>query len=317
MPDLPEASSATSADRCLVIAESTEAAYRYAASDARETDIVLASADGTFAGAEGAYARVVVAGFASTPEILGRLVDASFAYSDTVSVGASGQPVDGASDDWRTAFESFRVVEVAAGAFPAIDLAHEAGAETGEFLRGALSVLTHWEPRPDLRPAPTPVTSSSSKATKSEPAPASPVARVRRMLKKFVASHRRLVILAGVGALVVVAIAMGLVALINEYALGLLGVALLLLVGLSLLLQEVRGLRLQVAVARIDARTATLRDLAPPFKPATVAERMNNHATGLNSLQRSLAVVELASVDAAKTLERLEAALDADRGGRA
>ncbi len=317
MPDLPEASSGTSADRCLVIAESTEAAYRYAASDARETDIVLASADGTFAGAEGTYARVVVAGFASTPDVLGQLVDGAFAHSTIVSVGASGESVEGTSEAWRAAFKAFRVVDVTAAPFPAVNLVREAGADTGDFVRGALSVLSHWEPRPDLRPVgATPITASSAPKS-NPPAPASPVVRVRRMAKSFVKSHRRLVILAGVGVLVAVGVTMGLVALINEYALGLLGVALLFLVGLSLLLQEWHGRRLRLAVARIESRSETLTNLAPPAKPATLAERLENNADDLNTLQRSLAVVELASVESAKSLERLEAALDADRGGRA
>lgn len=318
MPDLPEASSTRTAQRCLVIAENIEAAYRYAASDSRETDIVLASADGTFEGAEGSYGQVIVAGFAAAPEVLGTLVASAFGHADTVSLGASGQPTEGSAEAWQAAFGPFRVANVTHGAFPAVQLVQEPCTATGDFVRGALSVLAHWVPRPDLRPVLTTDTTSDSSVPPKAPVPAASMAdRALRLLKNFVKSHRKLAVVGAVGTVLAIAVTVGLVALIDQYAVGVLVLAVLLLLALSTLLQELRGRRLQAAVARIDSRSASLRDLAPPFQPATVAERLNNHSTGLNSLQRSLSVVELASVDAAKSLERLEAALDADRGGRA
>jgi hypothetical protein len=315
MPDLPDASSALSAERCLVIAENNEAAYRYAAVGSGETDIVLASPEGTFSGADGAYSRVIVVGFGGNPVVLATLVDQGFEFAQTVSVGASG-PLAPASDEWRSAFAPFRVEGVTEGAFPAVALVREPGDDTGDFVRGALSVLEHWVPRPDLRPVQTNASSPEAPRAKVPPK-LSTVGRARQALGRLVKSHRRLVILAAVGGLVVIAVTVGLVALLGNYAVGVLAALVLMLVGLSFVFQEFRGWRLQAAVTRIEERSAMLKPVGSPAKAATLAERLEANSDDLNILQRSLAVVELASLDAAKSLERLEQALKTDRGGRA
>ncbi len=317
MPELPDASSSPSTDRCLVIAETIEAAYRYAAADSRETEIVLAAADGTFEQVAGTFGRVIVVGFANDPAVLGALVEQAFAHAQVVSVGASSQTVAGSSDAWSAAFASVRAVGVAEGPFPAVEIVQEPGTGTGEFVRGALSVLAQWEPRPDLRPVLTTPPTSDKAPPKLDETPASITDRARRLVTGFVKSHRRLVVAAAGGALVAVAVTVGLIALLDQYAVGVLVLVVLLLLVLSVLLQELRGHRLQAAINRIDTRSAALRDLAPPAKPATLAQRLESNADDLNALIRSLSVVELASVDAAKTLARLESAVDAERGGRA
>ncbi|MGA8988018.1 hypothetical protein [Aeromicrobium sp.] len=319
MPDLPETPSSASANRSLVLAETAEAAYRYAAVDARETDILLVADDGTFSGIEPPYASVVVAGFGSDPGALGRLVDAAFSYAEIVSVGAAGSAIAGSTNEWRSAFETFRVVDVTTGAFPAVDLAREGSPDsgTGDFVRGALSVLAHWEPRPDLRARPAPTTEILARETPRKTPPSAPAPRLRKRVEQVVANHRRLVRLAAIGALGVLLVTLGLVALINQYALALLSLALMFLIGAVALRQEQRARRLQSTVDRIDAMSRTLQDMSPPIRPATLTERVHAQGKAIHALQRSVAVVELASVDSARMLERIDSALHNDSENRA
>lgn len=126
---------------------------------------------------------------------------------------------------------------------------------------------------------------------------------VRRMIR----NHRGSFVLAIVAAAVATCATVGLIAWIGDYALGLLGLTILFSVAVVALRQEQRGRRLQSGVDRVEQ---SLKDVVSALTP--LQKQAHDQGDGLKALQRSLAVVELTTVDSAKAVERLKATLDAD-----
>lgn len=295
---------ASSASTSLVLAESTEAAYRYASSDVPELSIVLAAGDGSVEVAPGPYDRIVVVGFVEAPAVLRTLIDRALdlvSVGGKVLVGGAAGPVDDDADRWAQAFDGLRIVSVDQGVFPAIEIAPAEGfaGDTGTFLRGALAVLGAADPRPVLTVTPEPGT-AAPKPPATKRAPARPSRK--QALGTFARAHRKQLLLAAVALLVALLISVGLVALIDTYFLGLVATATLLVVVAVALRLEQHHRSMARQLARVDAAQARISKALP----AQLAADVRQQGKTLNRVQKSLVVNQLAIVDAAQALDRMK-----------
>jgi predicted O-methyltransferase YrrM len=298
---MPAATSPSRSQRrpqALVIGESAEAAYRYASSDAAELELVVVGADAAADAVGDSFDRVVVVGFTSSPDKLRTVVDRAFELVDAsgqVLVGSSAGPVEPDVAAWDAAFVGLRVVSVDQGYFPSVELARGAEGSAGTFLAGALSVLGLTNPHPDIKaaPVPPPVATATTGAKPS----ARRSSRWQTLLS-MARSRSKLLIAAAVGMLVALAISVGLVALLGKYFLATVLTLTLCAVLALALRQEQRNRQIGRQLAQAASGQSRFR--------AKLFDQVRSQGKDIARIQKVIGVSQLAIVDTAKTLERLQ-----------
>jgi predicted O-methyltransferase YrrM len=296
MPAASSSSNSPRPSRVLVIGENAEAAYRYASSDAADVELVVGQGGAAALSGE-AYDQVIVAGFAGTPDVLRTVVDRGFELAGPdghVRVGSGAGPIADDVAAWDVAFAGLSVASVDRGTFPAVELVRSADGTAGTFLAGALTVLGLVDPRPDLKRVPEPAAVDAT--------PAKATARPQRSRKQVLieAARRRskLLIVAATGAVVALAISVGLVAVLDEYFLAILVTITLLAVMATTLRQEQYNRQLGRQMGRVEAAQSGFRD--------KVSARIRQQGKEITQIQRTVGVSQLAVVDTAKTLQRMQ-----------
>lgn len=283
----------------LVIGESVEAAYRYAGSDDAEVELLVVGPDGAIEPVGDSFARVVVAGFASAPGTLRTVVDQAFeiAADGQVVIGAGAGLVEPDVAAWDAAFTGLRVASVDRGSFPAVELTRDPVGTAGAFLAGALSVLGLVDPHPDVKVEPAPVLEQPPAATKAKPH--APRPSRKQQLVDLARSRSKLLLAAAVVVIVGLAISVGLVALLGEYVLAIVVTLTLFAVMGHALLQERRNQQIARELARVASGQSGFR--------TKVLEQLRDQGKTIADLQKVGGINQLAIVDAAKALQRLEA----------
>ncbi|MBC7630239.1 hypothetical protein [Aeromicrobium sp.] len=305
----------------LVIAESTEAAYRYATQDASEVTIVLAGDDGSV-DVTGHYDRVVVVGFTSAPAVLRSVVDHAFdivtAGGRVLVGGAAGQLATDVTP-WTRAFDRVQVVTIDRGSFPSVEVAPGAGSDTGAYILGALSVPGASDPRPDLRAASASATAAAgataaAHAERSRPADMSGPGKakspgplsMRDQLAAAVARHRRPLVAAGIVAVLALAVSIGLVALLGEYFLAMLStLTLMVMVAVAVRLEQ-RNRQVQRQLSRVTSSGDGVKGLRSKLRPAVLLDEVREQRKDISAILKVVGVNQLAIVDAAKVLHALQ-----------
>ena len=305
--------------RVLLIALSREASYRYIPLDCDELNIVLASADGGIEVDDAPYDRVVVAAFSDQPMTLRAVIDKAFDLINDdgqVLVCVDEAPEGTTSEQWDEAFRGIETAGLGDEAFPAVRVVRSADTlgGSGAFLHGVLTALS----APQLKSAPTPVLAKEP-ADETAPADAKPSIKPSvgkpppRSFKEDLASRRKLLLVAALGALTATIVSLVLVAFLNEYFLAILGTAIALLLGAHALRSEQQSRRI-LAAGRAQRRQ--VRSLSSKLRPERLSENLDLHTTELAAMRRSIVINELTAVDNAKALYRIDLGLrDATKPG--
>jgi len=305
MSEVSPASTSPATARSLVIAESAEAAQRYASSDSNEVELAVAASDGTVEAAGGPFDVVVVVGFASSPETLRVAVDRAF-----VLVGGNGRVLIGAGDGevetdttrWDSAFEGIQVKTVDKGSFPSVEVVRHEGASAGTFIAGAISALSATSPRPVLTVTPaTPV---------DVPAPAKAATKSRSAkdrLVRIARRHRKILVLAALATLIVLVISVGLVALFGRYYLAVLLTLILLMV---LALGARQEQRLRQLARRVESTQTGVNALVTGLRPAALFKEVRQQSRDLEQIQKVVGVNQLTIVEISRTLEDIREGSD-------
>ena len=285
--------------RVLLIAQSTETSYRYAQSDCDELNIVLASADGEIEVEDASYDRVVVAAFSDQPLTLRAVIDKAFHLVNEggqVLVGVA-EPPDGTSTElWDEAFRGIETAGWGDEAFPAVHVIRSADAAggSGTFLHGMLTALG----APQFRPALAQVLAAEPADETASGDVTSPVKLADRtplslFFQKALGGHRKLLMIAALGAMGATVVSLVLVAFLNEYFLAALGTLIVLALGAHVLRSEQQSRRILAASRR------------QPAKVRSMTSNIGQCKVELAALRRSTAVSELAAVDNTKVLNRI------------
>ena len=294
--------------RVLLIAQSREASYRYTRSDCDELNIVLASADAGIEVDNAPYDRVVVAAFSDQPVALRAVIDKAFDLIDEggqVLVGVADAPDGTTPEQWDEAFEGIETAGWGDEAFPAVRVIRSAEADggSGAFLHGLLTALSAPQFRPELAPIlveqpvdDTAVVHEAAPVKGAAPAPKP------QSFRQALGRRRKLLMIAALGSVGATVVSLVLVAFLNEYFLAVLGTAVVLILGAHALRSEQQSRRI-LAAGR--GQQAQVRSLSSKLQPAELA-----------AMRRSMANNELAAVDNAKALYRIDLGLrDATKPG--